>query len=1158
MEDVETPAELDDLINRVSSKLRDISLTVLGRARPKVPSSAPDQNEALPGQAALTEAILQIRKAVASPPSAAIDASPAVRSVLLALPAGSSRSARKQALRARCSVLVASLNKIFSAAAKRNVRNLLNATRVSLADHVDDRPVFITDPATGLLTSSASATNKLLTDHYVQLFGSEDDRIEPANPPSWAEPVFRPQAHIKSEWYELLMVPVSLRDVEQELVHVRWKVAPGDDGISSALFKLLLSSSNSDLSLFIGEFLCTTLNKMMMLGFPVKHNVGLLISILKDATKPSTPDNFRGIMLQRALVKLLSGILARRLSLALSKNPILCDVHDGFVLGGSTHRNIGALLDAIEAARENGKEFHFLSLDIRKCFDKVRFWLVVKALRRLNMPESFVQLISSLLHSSKARVATHSLISEPFQLHTGLPQGNALSPLLCVCTLDVLHSGFLRSPIDPPVAVVSVGVAVGLTKVVSRGYADDTGLLAESVLVTRRYLRWCDAFAAYSGLHMLASKTRYMANDSAGKAIPALPGNMVHLSGEPIAPSPPSELFRHIGAQISLDLDWSRTHARIGSVIGRYLFHCSGVASNIVELATLINLKLAPYLEYHFRYAPVPLVILQHWDVAVARLVSKFIGAFRHIKADIIHVLTGITLPSSIFARTQAVELPLRLISMEPTALARWTSAVAKASSADSIPRSMPLNRCRSTLHSLLGLGVRMVVVAPRPHPWPSLAASSAIFQPTILSIGGSSIPLATKRIKAFTMCPDVLPEVKIFTDASFDENLGLAGCAGCIKTDEWPPAPGRIPARVLSSSKALTICAIKCVSSFAAELHTIAHPLHMLPLSARVSAVSDSLSSVLKISSFPLLPVRRQFRSEERPTLMFITKTVALKKSDMHRGSFDLASVKAHSGALDCLSLGNEAADTKAKEALRRREHHMCSTDFSDFDFQVSVWLNHALGGDRVKNPVWCRCNGDPRKAVIQLNHRSSLVSWSESKSQGSIPRLLALAAGPLSVDELAASASLVRAFSKRYPFDAGWIIKLFADCLGTAQQEASVFASRSSACPRCLPVVVVEDVAHLICCPHLPMPSSDPVCSGLSLLEAREWITTHAVSPGQQLGIFFSPESIDLLVSVKGQGFSTQAFRLEFSFTILKFWVLCLKSRASARPFFSVYRSK
>ena len=72
--------------------------------------------------------------------------------------------------------------------------------------------------------------------------------------------------------------------------------------------------------------------------------------------------------------------------------------------------------------------------------------VLVRAMRRLHMPESFIRLITDSLTGLSSCVRTAYGVSRRFEVQRSLRQGCPLAPLLFVILMDALHDGLEHNP----------------------------------------------------------------------------------------------------------------------------------------------------------------------------------------------------------------------------------------------------------------------------------------------------------------------------------------------------------------------------------------------------------------------------------------------------------------------------------------------------------------------------------------------------------------------------------------------------------------------------------------------------------------------------------------------------------------------------------------
>ena len=131
-------------------------------------------------------------------------------------------------------------------------------------------------------------------------------------------------------------------------------------------------------------------------------------------------------------------------------------------------------------------------------------------LRHYGIPEAIVKAISVLYHNSKSAVMVDGNISDPFQVTTGVLQGDVLAPFLFIILIDYLmmkatedtDSGVVTHPRQSrrhPAKILN-----------DLDFADDIALLESSIPSAQSQLTSTAAAAEQLGLIISVPKTEYM------------------------------------------------------------------------------------------------------------------------------------------------------------------------------------------------------------------------------------------------------------------------------------------------------------------------------------------------------------------------------------------------------------------------------------------------------------------------------------------------------------------------------------------------------------------------------------------------------------------------------------------------------------------------
>jgi retron-type reverse transcriptase len=160
----------------------------------------------------------------------------------------------------------------------------------------------------------------------------------------------------------------------------------------------------------------------------------------KQGKPPNEVSSYRPI----SLLSVLSKILKKPLLIKLAKEPNSMDWipwHQfGFRKGHSTIQQCHRIVDTINKTLEDKKYCPAVFLDVTQAFDKV--WhrgLLLKIQQTL--PKKYFRIPKSYLHCRYLTITYNSETSSPIPMHSGVPQGSILRPLLYkLYTADIPQS----------------------------------------------------------------------------------------------------------------------------------------------------------------------------------------------------------------------------------------------------------------------------------------------------------------------------------------------------------------------------------------------------------------------------------------------------------------------------------------------------------------------------------------------------------------------------------------------------------------------------------------------------------------------------------------------------------------------------------------------
>ncbi|GJR39917.1 RNA-directed DNA polymerase, eukaryota [Tanacetum coccineum] len=199
------------------------------------------------------------------------------------------------------------------------------------------------------------------------------------------------------------------------------------------------------------------------------------VTLIPKSLDPKLVSEFRPISLIGSLYKVITKILATRLSFVISD--LISNVQTAFLPNRQILDGPFILNEILARCKHKHQQAMFLKVDFAKAYDSVRWDYLDDVLNAFGFGTLWRSWIQGSLNSGKASILVNGSPTSEFQFHRGLKQGDPLAPFLFILIMESLHLSLNRA--------IDVGVFSGLRMdddltISHLFYADDVIFMGDS------------------------------------------------------------------------------------------------------------------------------------------------------------------------------------------------------------------------------------------------------------------------------------------------------------------------------------------------------------------------------------------------------------------------------------------------------------------------------------------------------------------------------------------------------------------------------------------------------------------------------------------------------------------------------------------------------
>lgn len=294
--------------------------------------------------------------------------------------------------------------------------------------------------------------------------------------------------------------PPTQEEIYAHIKKLKSNKTSGEDGIVAELLKNLGPNSLKEITQIIQNIWQTE-------KIPEDWKIALIHPLHKKGNK-SDVNNYRGISLLPVTYKILSACLLNRTQQQLE--PEIAEYQAGFRPNRSCPEQIFNLKTVLKMRALRQKPVVCTFVDFKKAYDSIDRPSLFQILEERGLDPKTREIIKQTLIGTKSKVKFVGEISEPFDIRTGVRQGDGLSPILFNVVLDKVMKEWERELRKCGVwKPIRLGVSKNNLYIPYLAFADDLAILTEDEQTAVKQLEVLKECAEKVGLQISFEKTEF-------------------------------------------------------------------------------------------------------------------------------------------------------------------------------------------------------------------------------------------------------------------------------------------------------------------------------------------------------------------------------------------------------------------------------------------------------------------------------------------------------------------------------------------------------------------------------------------------------------------------------------------------------------------------
>ncbi|GJU08415.1 RNA-directed DNA polymerase, eukaryota [Tanacetum coccineum] len=349
--------------------------------------------------------------------------------------------------------------------------------------------------------------------------------------------------------------------------------SPGPDGFTFEFFRKFWT--------VVGPDFCIAVKWFFEHGFFATGCNSSFVTLIPKTLDPKLVSEFRPISLIGSLYKVVTKILATRLSFVISD--LISNVQTAFLPNRQILDGPFIINEILARCKHKNQQAMFFKVDFAKAYDSIRWDYLDDVLNAFGFGSRWRSWIQGSLNSGKASVLVNGSPTSEFQFHRGLKQGDPLAPFLFILIMESLHLSFNRA--------VEAGIFTGLRiddalTISHLFYADDAIFIGDwSKENLKGILNILNCFSLLSGMSINLKKSHILGLGICGSIVSEAAASL----GCSVMKTPFNYLGIMVGGNMSLVKSWDETVHKLTKRLSKWKLKTLSIGGRLTLLKSVLG-----------------------------------------------------------------------------------------------------------------------------------------------------------------------------------------------------------------------------------------------------------------------------------------------------------------------------------------------------------------------------------------------------------------------------------------------------------------------------------------------------------------------------------------------------------------------------------------